>query len=166
MRAIFILSIFLFTGGCIHHVKKDKEKVKVSTLEFSYSDSYEEILSFQLDSNKFYVISINDTIIYGTLIDSTLDRFNRWEETILSNPEKYREIKDCENCAELVIKISSLQDTLVFVKHGQLDNDSKQIIQSTKVLYTEKKDRNTSQANFETRLLIKPKGPKILPVKF
>ena len=166
MRAIFILSIIFFAGSCIQHVKEDKEKVKISTFEFSYSDSYEEILSFRVDSSKLYLISINDTTLYGTLKDSIFDRFNKWKENIINNPEKYRDIKDCQNCSELVIKISSLQDTLVFVKQGQLDNDTKEIIKATQVLYTEMKVLNSEEPTFDTRLLIKPKPPVIVPVKF
>ena len=166
MRTIFILSIFLFSGSCIQHLKKDKEKVKISILEFSYSDSYEQIVSFRLDSSKFYLISINDTLLYGTLEDSILDRFTRWQETIMSNPEKFRDIDECENCPELVIKINNLQDTFVFVKQGQLEDKTKEIIESTKVLYTKMKKLNIGQTNFETRFLIKPKPPAIVPVKF
>ena len=166
MRTIFLLGIIFFTGSCIQHVKKDKEKVKISILEFSYSDSYEQILSFRVDSSKFYLISINDTILYGTLKDSIFDRITKWQEIIMSNSKKFRDIKDYENCPELVIKINSLQDTFVFVKHGQLDNDTKKIIQSAKVLYSKMKEQNIGQVNFKTRFLIKPKPPAIVPVKF
>ena len=166
MRTIFLLGIIFFMGSCIKKVKKDKEKVKISILEFSYSDSYEQILSFRVDSSKFYLIAINDTILYGTLKDSIFDRITKWQEIIMNNSEKFSDIKDCENCPEFVIKINSLQDTFVFVKHGQLDNDTKKIIQSTKVLYTKMKEQNIGQLNFETRFLIKPKPQAIVPVKF
>ena len=166
MRTLFLLGIIFFTGSCIQHVKENKEKVKISILEFSYSDSYEQILSFRVDSTKLYLISINDTILYGTLKDSIFNQLIKWQEIIMSNSEKFRDIKDCENCPELVIKINSLQDTFVYVKHGQLDNDTKKIIQFTKMLYSKMKEQNIGKVIFETRFLIKPKPPAIVPVKF
>ncbi len=162
MRPVFILAIFFLCESCTQHLTKEE----ISILEFSYSDSYEEILSCRVDSGKIYLISINDTLAHGILTDSISDRFERWQETIKSNPEKYREITDCENCPELVVKIINLQDSLVFVRHGQPDNETKQIIQFAKRLYTKNKQLNSSQGNFETRLLIKPKPPAIVPVNF
>jgi len=164
MRTIFILTVIFFTGSCIQNVYK--KKVKFSNLEFSYSDSYEQVLSFRVDSSKFYFISINDTIVYGTLKDSMFDKITKWQENIMTNPEKFRDIKNCENCPELVIKINNLQDTQIFIKHGQLDDYTKKIIQSAKVMYTKMNEQNFSRVNFETRFLIKPKPPVILPVTF
>lgn len=166
MKVTFILSLFFLMSSCIKPVKKDKEIGKISILEFSYSDNNEEILSFRVDSSKFYFLSVNDTILYGNLQDSNFDKLINWQETVLNNPEKFRVIAKCQNCPELVININKPYDTSFFVRQGHTDYETKQIIKLTRETYSKMKKMNQGHTSFETRLLIKPKPPKIFPVKF
>ena len=166
MKVTFILSLFFLMSACRQVLNKDKDREKISILEFSYSDSNEEILSFRVDSNKFYFLSVNDTLLYGNLQDSNFDKLIQWQETVVNNPEKFRVIDKCQNCPELVIKINKPHDTLFFVRQGHTDYETKQIIKLTRETYSKMKKINQGHTYFETQLLIKPKPPKILPVKF
>jgi hypothetical protein len=84
----------------------------------------------------------------------------------MHSPEKYRVQNKCEDCAELVIKIITNRDTLMFVKQGQTDNKTMQIILSTRNLFNKMVTENSGNTIFETRGLIKPKPPAIIPVSF
>ena len=166
MKTLFILSIIFWAESCSESTKKKDTEYSLGILEFSYTDSYEEIMSFRVDSNKLFLISKNDSLRYGILPDTIFSELIMWHSDVMKNPEKYRIVNKCENCPELVIKINTYQDTLIFLKEGKLDKKTIQVIASIRNLYHKIVTENLGSTLFETRSLIRPKPPMILPVSF
>ncbi len=166
MRILFFLYLSLWIASCSSPLKKQESPYNFRSLEFSFTDSDEEVISFRTDSSKFFLISKNDSLRFGILPDSLVSAFVTWQSDILNNPDKYRVINKGEDWAELVIKINTVHDTLFFLRHGEINKKTEQIILSTRRLFGKLESENSGNTLFETRGLIKPKPPRIIPVKF
>ncbi len=81
MKFVIFVSILFCAGSFSQPIKKKNNASIFRSLDFSYTDSYDEIISFRIDSNHIFQLSKNESLIYGKLPDSIFNGVTVWNRT-------------------------------------------------------------------------------------